>query len=32
VKLENINIKIVCISYHFWDIQHQMMAWPWNRR
>jgi len=21
----------VCISYHFWDIQHQTMAWPWNR-
>jgi len=22
----------VCISYRFWDIQHQnIMAWPWNR-
>jgi len=21
----------VCISYRFWDIQHQRMAWPWNR-
>jgi len=21
----------VCISYHFWNTQHQRMAWPWNR-
>ena len=21
----------VCISYRFWDIQRQRMAWPWNR-
>jgi len=21
----------LCISYRFWDIQHQIMAWPWNR-
>ena len=20
----------VCISYHFWDIHCQIMAWPWN--
>jgi len=20
----------VCISYRFWDIQRQRMAWPWN--
>jgi len=20
----------VCISYSFWDIQRQKMAWPWN--
>ena len=21
----------VCISYRFWDIQRQIMVWPWNR-
>jgi len=20
-----------CISYRFWDIQRQRMAWPWNQ-
>jgi len=23
-------LLIVCISYRFWDIQRQIMAWPWN--
>jgi len=21
----------VSISYRFWDTQHQIMVWPWNR-
>jgi len=21
----------VCILYCFWDIQHQIIVWPWNR-
>jgi len=23
-------IRNVCMSYRFWDIQRQTMAWPWN--
>jgi len=30
VSLYQYSIVTVCISYRFWDIQHQIMAWPWN--
>jgi len=29
-KCRRIPLKL-CISYRFWDIQHQIKAWHWNR-
>ena len=27
---EVFHCNYVCISYRFWDVQRQIMAWPWN--